>query len=187
MSNASIKAKVTIQDLCNAKKVSAEFEEKKISETVVGIIYGRADDIVVRAAPDGSKNFEGLRGIFEIVPADPAREPVQSAICYLPDFVFPQVRGMLYQRDASGADVRTDVKSVKFGFEVSLIAAKNPQGYSWKLNPKTPPTADDPVDVLRKEFAPQLAVQASAQLTDQSKTADTANVVAATPKTAAKK
>lgn len=157
----AMKSKVVVKDLCNPKKVSSNMPES-VSTVVVGTIYGTCNDINVRASADGLKEFEGLKGTFEAVPADKAIEPTQSSICYLPEFAQPLVRDVVMALDADGNRVN---KAVKFGFEVSIERATNPQGYSWALRPIAKPVADDPLDVLRQEFAPHLAApKAQAQI-----------------------
>jgi hypothetical protein len=144
----TIQSKLSIQSLCNAKKVIANMPDNQ-DKTVVGTILGIAQSIVTRTSPDGTKTFEGISGQFEGVPTDPERDTVQSGICYLPDFVYPAIRELLLAENDKGERVNAQVT---FGFEVALIRAKNPQGYSWQLTPLASPRADDPLSKLRAEL-----------------------------------
>lgn len=173
----AMKSKVVIKDLCNPKKIIANMPDSTNS-TVVGIVYGTATDINVRASADGLKTYEGLKGTFEAVPSDKAAEATQSSICYLPEFAQPLVSDMLKEVDEDGERVN---HNVKFGFEVSIERATNPQGYSWALRALGNPVADDPLDKLRQEFAPALAApKAVAQIEHKPGTAEQT----ATPKAA---
>lgn len=149
----ALKSKLSIQMVCNAQRVRALLPEGT-DRQMVGTIMGKASDILVRSSPDGAREFRGLKGNFEAIPVD-GSETLVSSICYLPDWVQPQIEALLFDMNTGE---RTNVPSVGFGFEIYLTRANNPQKYSWELVPMRAPAADDPLADLRAEFEARKAL-----------------------------
>ena len=149
----NFKSSVKIQDVAPAKKVVANWPDETKKE-VVGYIHGFCNAIVKRTAPDGSKTFEVMGGQFEVVPADPQEPCLRSGICYLGDSFQPMVTDIL--KAQAGPDGKGQVTGVSFAFEIVLMRASNPQGYTWVLEPMTQPEGLDPLEDTRKLLAARL-------------------------------
>jgi hypothetical protein len=119
-------------------------------KAVLGTIIGYATDVSRRKDPSGEKEFLGLAGSFEAIPADPKMDTVQSGICYLPGGMDGPMIAALQETDDKG---KRKNPSVEFAIEISVIKAKNPQGYSWEARPVVPvKSSGDVLDNIRQQL-----------------------------------
>lgn len=134
-----VKSKVVLKDLGEpaAVKLLPEGQDKFMLGTIVGI----ADRIKLAKLPDGVTTTEGLKGTFEAVPADPAKDTVRSGVCFLGEAFQADILALLKQED--GPD------SVSFAYEVWVVKAKNPAGYQWALAPLMKAEEADPLAAMR--------------------------------------
>lgn len=167
----AMRTKLTLADFptppAMIKTMTAQDLAKAGGRLVMGRYVGIATGFVVRTKPDKSETFEGLKGQFRLIPADPEKDEVESGVCFFPDAYHNMIAGGLRTAlkaftDENGKEAYGDPNgSVQFGFEVSAIPAKNPQGYSWQFLPLLPPKVASPLDHLVGEIAsiktPQLA------------------------------
>lgn len=131
---------------------------KSRPETVTKIITGRligiASDFVHRKSANGEQDFEGLKGQFRIVPTndmgipDPDKPELESGVLFLNDAFHSMISEPL--RKARETD---DKASINFAFEINVIRAKNPQGYSWSFMPLIE-SAGNPLDALVAQLPP---------------------------------
>ncbi len=129
------------------------------AELMMGTVFGIVSGIIQRKMPTGEV-YEGLKGTFQAVPADPKRDTITSGVCYLPSGFYELIADPFKALQAED-----ETATLKFGFEVSAVKANNPAGYSWKYQPLVEPSKDDPLATFRAELS-----QAGAKLavTDQS-------------------
>jgi hypothetical protein len=121
--------KITLKNLGEPSLI--KLQPETVREMMLGTLYGMAEGFVERAAPDGSgQKFEGLKGAFRAIPADPNKEPEESAILFIPDAFYNGVADLLRSQQKTDPSAR-----LNFIFEVYVIRANNPQGYSWKFVP----------------------------------------------------
>ncbi len=150
-----LKAKVTIQDSCNAKLEIAKMIEAKDDERTVGTIVGIVYDTVERKSPDGSQVFTGLSGQFEVTPTDAEKESIESGILFLPDAFLAVVRSALDRaiyvpnEDGSPNYEKKRKGSIQFAGEIVLKTSKNAAGYEWGLKMVKAPNATDPLAELK--------------------------------------
>lgn len=145
-SGPALLSKVSLANF-KPKQILALPEETR--ELSLGHIVGIASGIKVGKQADGVTPYEGMKGDFKIVRPDGSEE--RSGVCFLPDAFMSPILGMLRdETDADGEVVREAVKSVQLGFEVLVIRADNPAGYSWKLKPLLQPAQNDPLAELSK-------------------------------------
>lgn len=141
----SLKSKIQLKDMGSPKKLGAL--DETIRQLKLGTVLGIASDIIRRTMPNGDV-FEGLGGSFECVSEDANTDTIQSGILYLPAGVYEAVANPLKEmepvldadgkakNDSDGNPVlKRKTASVSFAFEVFVIRADNPQGYSWKFTP----------------------------------------------------
>lgn len=135
----TIKSKLVFKDLGEPALVKAlpEGQDKMLLGSIIGI----ADGIKLAKGPDGVSQFEGLKGTFEGVPADPKRDTVRSGVAFLGDAFQADILALL--KDENGPE------TVSFAYEVWVVKAKNPAGYSWALAPKMPAAEADPLSSMR--------------------------------------
>jgi len=107
----------------------------------MGRFIGIAVDFVERNSPDGNQKYEGLKGQFRIIPANGGEE-IESGVCFFPEAYHNMIAGALR---ASDGDPNA---SVRFGFQVNAIPAKNPAGYSWEFQPLIESQGVNPLDDL---------------------------------------
>lgn len=121
--------KITLKNLGEPSLIKLQSET--VREMMLGTLYGMAEGFVERTAPDGSgQKFEGLKGAFRAIPADPNKEPEESGILFIPDAFYNGVSDLLRSQQKTDPSAR-----LNFIFEVYVIRANNPQGYSWKFVP----------------------------------------------------
>lgn len=120
-------------------------------ELHLGTIVGIATGIKKGKMPDGVTPYEGLAGNFEVVYADASKEHDASGVCYLPDaFMNPILALLKDETNADGEVIREAASSVQLAFNVSVVRADNPAGYSWKLKPLIEASQNDPLAKLRE-------------------------------------
>jgi hypothetical protein len=154
----SQRTKLTLKDLGTPALVAAMSPEdlgKSGGKYIMGYLTGKASGFVVRAKekpePGEKPEYEGLAGIFVMVPSDPNKEELESGVLFIPDAFHNLIASQLREVQASSPD-KGGV--VEFVFEVASIAAKNPAGYSWEFKPAIPfkgkHLLDDTLAVVRK-------------------------------------
>lgn len=163
MIDTSIVGKVAVAQF-QPKRVGALGD--KFTRVQVGTFIGRATDILVRTLPDTSV-VEGLKGDFELsrcnIETGEVEAVFRSGVAYLPPGVDEMIKGPVSERDANGKRVN---ESVAFAFNVFLMKAANPAGYSWEFVPVVQQVNDDPLAALRGQIAAKK--EAAAAITDQS-------------------
>lgn len=135
----TIKSKLVFKDLGEPALVKTLPEGQ--TKLMLGTIIGIADGIKIAKGPDGVSAFEGLKGTFEGVPADPTKDTVRSGVTFLGDAFQADIVALLKSDDAP--------ESVSFAYEVWVVKAANPAGYSWALAPKMKATEADPLSAMR--------------------------------------
>lgn len=162
----SMVSKLTARSLGDPRKVVVNAPESE-TRWLHGTIIGEATGISKRTAADGEKIHEGLQGVFEGVPVDPAGQTVRSSVLY-----FPEGMAENFLKVFRPADNYTPPNAMQIGVEVYLFRAKNPQGYSWELVPLVAAVdASDPLEIVRKKIADQRAAE-NKQLADKSEGAE---------------
>lgn len=143
-----IKNKLTPKELGDSKSIlGAPADQKKI---LLGTVFGIATGVSRKTVPDpttetGQKEFEGLSGEFEGVPADPSRDTVQSGTLYLP-VIHQQIAGM-FKREKDAPS------SIRFACEVYSMRDTNKAGYTVVAEAITPLAEADPLGELKKAVA----------------------------------
>lgn len=146
-----VKSKVVAKDAGNPKKIVnlPEGENQMLLGTVIGI----ADGIKISKAADGMTEHKGLKGQFEVTPADATLDVVRSGVAFLGESFQADIVKLLEAED--GPD------SVSFGFEIYVVKATNAAGYSWAYRPLMAASEADPLAALRNQLikpsAPALA------------------------------
>ena len=154
--------------LTNFKPKAILAQPESVLELPLGTIVGIATGIKRGKMPDGVTPYEGMAGDFEL--KRPGMEPVRSGVCYLPDgFMQPILTLLKDDVDKDGNVTRDAVSSVQMAYNVSVIRADNPAGYSWKLTPLTQAQPNDPLAELRKLIPDNVA-------TIEDKSGDTAQI-----------
>jgi hypothetical protein len=143
------------------EQVAASISESGVHRYVMGRLVGIARGFVERRSEKDGEIFEGLSGMFRVVPADPAREELESGVLFIPDAFHNMVADAL--RPLKAQDVNA---SVTFAFEISSIRAENPAGYSWDFKPLIENAAGNPLDGV---FAALPSPEQLKQLTDESR------------------
>lgn len=138
-------SKLTLKDMGEPQIIKTLPETTR--EMLLGTLYGKASDFVKRTLPDGSNEMEGLRGNFRVIPIDVHGEVQdskgrESAILFIPEAFHNAIADQL--RSAKGLDsagVQIPGRpldpgaEIMFIYDVTVIRAKNPQGYSWMFKP----------------------------------------------------
>lgn len=138
-------SKLTLKDMGEPQIIKTLPETTR--EMMLGTLYGKANEFVTRTLPDGSREMEGLRGNFRMIPIDKDGEirddkGRESAILFIPEAFHNGIADQL--RRAKGLDpagqplpnVAQDAGAeIMFIYDVAVIRAKNPQGYSWMFTP----------------------------------------------------
>jgi hypothetical protein len=110
---------------------------------MLGTLGGIATGFVERKSPDGTDMFEGLAGSFRSIPSDPTKDELESGVLFIPDAFHQMIATPLREMLKNDPNA-----NLRFAFEVSVIRAKNPQGYSWDFRPKIEAAAANPLDEL---------------------------------------
>lgn len=137
----SQRTKLTLADIGEpaAVKTLPAGQDKFMLGTLVGIASGFTE----RTSPDKSQKFEGLAGMFRIIPSDTNRDELESGILFVPDAFHNLIAEKL--RAAQGSDPKAEIR---FAFEISSIRANNPAGYSWDFMPVIENEGENPLDQL---------------------------------------
>jgi hypothetical protein len=96
-----------------------------ITRLVLGRLIGIANDITTWTDKEG-QILEGLRGKFKYTDNDVTRNVLISSVLWLP-------AGMGTDIIDAASEKTTD--GVEFGFDLGVVKAENPQGYSWFMTP----------------------------------------------------
>lgn len=155
------RTKLTLADIGNASRIkgatpdqiaawNAEngFGDKINNKLILGRFVGIAEDFVERTSADKTQKFEGLKGQFRVVPSDAAAEELESGVCFFPDAFHTMIAAPL--RKVRESDPHA---SARFGFQVAVIPAKNPAGYSWEFQPLIQADGINPLDELVSQVA----------------------------------
>lgn len=108
------------------KTLSVEELAKSKGKYFLGTITGRATGFVTRTDDKKQETFEGLKGTFVALPADPERETIESGVLFIPDAFHNMVAEELRHAQKDDEDA-----VLEFSLEFYSIIAKNPAGYSW--------------------------------------------------------
>jgi hypothetical protein len=114
---------------------------------MLGTLGGIATGFVERKSPDGLEKYEGLAGQFRSVPSDPERDELESGVLFIPDAFHSMIAKPL--RDLLSRDPNAQLR---FMFEINVIRANNPAGYSWEFKPKIDAEGKNPLDELFTEL-----------------------------------
>lgn len=152
------KTKLVLKDICNPKKIAADFKEGGNASILGGSLIGLVAGIhrAIRKAPDGLSDIEmvGLKGQFEGMSTDAERATIMSGICYLPQaFMEPIIAELeVYDKDEKKWVARPEWNGnpIQIAAEVYVMQATNPQGYTWALKPVGEVRTVDPLAELRK-------------------------------------
>ncbi len=136
-----IKSKIVFKDL----GIPALVKDHDKNELLLGTIIGRADGIKESKAADQMTVFKGLKGTFEAVPADPAKDTIRSGVIFLGDAFQADILSLL--ETEGGPD------SVDFAFEIYAVKATNAAGYSWAMKPLLKASEADPLANIRALMA----------------------------------
>lgn len=145
------RGKITLGSLGNPaaiKSMSADQLSKSKGTMFLGTIFGKASGFISRTDLKNEEKFEGLTGSFIGIPGDANFEETESGVLYIPDAFHNLVAEKLrqVQKDDPGA-------ACEFAFEVYVIPAKNPAGYSWQLTPAVPFEGKHPLQDLMARAA----------------------------------
>lgn len=152
--NRSQRTKLTLADFGDPSRVKAETGPdaeavaKNKGKLSLGVLIGIASKFLERKSVKDQQVFEGLGGQFRIIPADKAREELESGVLFVPDAFHNMMASALRKAQATDPNA-----TVKVAFQVNVIKAKNPAGYSWDFMPLTPPDAANPIDELISDVA----------------------------------
>lgn len=139
------RSKVVTKDLGDPKSFGTD-RLKKDGRILLGMIGGIANAVSARKTDpkDDTKLSYGLSGSFRAIPADDKLPIVESGLIYLRDemhgVIASQLRNQPSGTNPEGAD------NVKFLFNIYLIPASNPAGYTFEHEPLS--TGVDGVEVV---------------------------------------
>lgn len=156
--NRSQRTKLTLGDFGNASVVKLDPNgqadpaikmvlDKNKGRYPMGIILGNASGFVKRTSQKDDTTFEGLAGEFRFIPADKARDELESGVLFIPDAFHNLIAAKL--RKALEADPNA---KCKMALAVSSIPAKNAAGYSWDMMPLTAPEPNNAIDELLSDI-----------------------------------
>lgn len=157
--------KITLTNFNPKRLFSAIEADKAVQEMYLGRLIGNANGVKNALAQDGVTPMYGAKGSFaatytgmEKSGAKDAegkelfqqREDEQSGVLFLPEaFMGPMLDLFEDETDGNGLVTREAVKSIDVAYDVFVIKAENPAGYSWSLRPLIQPTASDPLAAIR--------------------------------------
>lgn len=138
-------------------------------ELLLGRIVGTANGVKNALAQDGVTPMYGLKGSFGAEYTAEGKEDEASGVCFLPEaYMGPMLSLFEDETDGNGEVTRAAVKSLDFAYDVFVIKANNPAGYSWSLRPLIEASASDPLAAIRARIGaplPKLAIAAPAPAT----------------------
>lgn len=146
MANAQ-RAKIVLKDLGDPSLIKLQPETVRVIS--LGALVGAADGFVQRTNPKDGEVFEGMTGSFRVIPDDPEREVIESGVLFIPDAFHNKVAAQLR---AIGLDEKGRLlqgATVEFAFQINVIRANNPQGYSWEFKPLMEFEGENPLDRLQ--------------------------------------
>ena len=152
----TIKSKIVMKDLGDPRLIATLPENQ--NKLVLGSIIGSATDIITRTSDQGEV-LTGLRGSFEAMPMDEKKDVVRADTLWLQSSATKMITDVLMDAEGNIAS-----GGVKFGFEVAVVKATNPLGYTWSLQPMIKPAADDPLNTLRAQLLSGSVVPAAPAL-----------------------
>jgi hypothetical protein len=122
-------------------------------ELYLGRLIGTGNGVKNAVAQDGVTPMYGLKGTFG-AEYSTDREAESSGVLFLPEaYMGPMLDLFEDKTNASGEVEREAVKSLDFAYDVFVIKAANPAGYSWSLRPLLEVAASDPLEAIRARIA----------------------------------
>lgn len=157
--------KITLTNF-NPKRLFAAIDaDKSTQELYLGRLIGNANGVKNALAQDGVTPMFGAKGMFAATytgmektgekddkGADimRQREDEQSGVLFLPEaYMGPMLDLFEDEVNEDGEVTREKVKSIDVAYDVFVIKAENPAGYSWSLRPLFAPSAADPLEAIR--------------------------------------
>ncbi len=135
-------------------------------EFLLGRLVGTGNGVKNAVAQDGVTPMYGLKGTFGAEYTAEGREDETSGVLFLPEaYMGPMLDMFEDKTDAAGVVTSEAVKSLDFAFDIFVIKANNPAGYSWSLRPLLEASASDPLAAIRARIGsalPKLALAAPA-------------------------
>lgn len=130
------RTQMAITDLGNAahvKSISAPDLTKMGGSYPIGVLLGKADGLVTRTDKKDGSSYEGLSGLFLMIPADKTKSELSSTILFIPDTPHDQVavkiRAMVSPEKGA---------VIEFAFDLSSVPSKAPSGYNWQFKTLIP-------------------------------------------------
>lgn len=117
---------------------------ENIRQHRLGGLFGIATGFVSRTNPKDGTVMEGLAGAFRVVPSDEKRETLESGILFIPDAFHNGIAMRL--REMQKTDT---LATLDFTFDINVIRASNPIGYSWEFKPTREFAGKNPLDELQ--------------------------------------
>ena len=142
MSNTVVKAKIAVSDF-RPKRIHGMPDTQR--ELSLGTLIGKATGVVRRTLPTGEV-MEGIGGTFAFQPSDDG-DVISSGVLWLPSGVDNLVLDPLRASEGTGSNA-----VINIAFEIKVIRADNPAGYSYAFRPlleETVKVEDDPLGALR--------------------------------------
>lgn len=137
----SQRTKLVLKDLGEPAIIKTQPET--VRTYILGTLGGIATGFVERKSPDGLEKYEGLAGQFRSIPSDPEKDELESGVLFLPDAFHGMIATPLKAMLANDPNA-----NLRFAFEVVVVRANNPAGYSWEFKPKIEAAAANPLDEL---------------------------------------
>jgi len=149
-----------------AVAAAAAAKQPEPQELLLGRLVGTGNGIKNAVAQDGVTPMYGLKGTFGAEYTAEGREDESSGVLFLPEaYMGPMLDMFEDKTDANGVVIREAVKSLDFAFDIFVIKANNPAGYSWSIRPLLEAAASDPLAAIRARIAaplPKLSLAAPA-------------------------
>lgn len=128
------------------------------NEFLLGRLVGSGNGVKNAVAQDGVTPMYGMKGDFGMEFTDANREDERSGVLFLPEaFMSPMLDQLEDTTDEATGEVIKGAKSIDFAFDVFVIKAANPAGYSWSLRPLLETSASDPLAAVKLRIAAPLA------------------------------
>lgn len=149
----SLRNKLRPADIGNPKAIAALPEN--VLQLVLGRMVGVVNGVKTGTMPDKMTTYTALTGTFRGIPSDTERDIISSGVCFMP----PNIQSMIEDQfedelNSDGEVIKEGIRSLEFGYEVSVVRSNNPQGYSWAFRPLIEPAASDPLAALMAKIDP---------------------------------
>lgn len=145
--------------------------DEAVQELVCGSLIGIVDGIKTGSRTDAMtgevSDYLAFTGQFEYVDNDPKRAVMSSGVMFMPGGFEGLLKDAAIEADKNGG-------RMEIAYVIKVFRAKNPQGYSWKIEPLMEIAVEnDPLAKLRALSAPKLAALPAPKI-DEAKAADEA-------------